>query len=671
MKTGDIVTDSRAAAWTLGNLLGEGAWGRVWSVRDDGNRTRVLKVPYEPEDLPPASVDRVPLMRKCAVEAAELHTSGPAWLPPLEDRITLPSGAVALLFPQAPTTLARQLQSGLPLVEALDEVLAVVEMLAAAGVEHGNLRPSNILIGSDGRPMLADPVTPTLKTLLPGAERTAPDRKRWSAPDHIANDQWALCSAIYTAAMLEEDVRDASALPQSPATGLDKVALAGLRDKAVARLRRDGANPRFMHRTAERLATLLARGLSGRADPSPPYRFLTARDLLPRLQEVHALVRPGIESVGRLLLSSSASGDVFDAPGPVGFTVSVGPTAGVTEPDDIVCGVRLEDLDATGDRRVPLADTQFAVNKHPSGRFRFEFDIPEVSPGRYRVRVAFSVKDSGDEPSVAEGTFQVRPPPGYVPPPPDEEEVAPLAFTGALKPLVLDDDEDDSDDDAATVLMKRPTIDTDGGEDTDPDADEDAVVQMFPRPLAPTSPGTLVDEQPAPPLPPPVSAPVAAPRPLLAAVPTPAPSETDSEVSEVDPPSHTPVPSVVAPQPSITIAAPPPMGPPGPSIRPTPPPTPVVKPQIAVPPPPPSPLGADHPGWEASHAHEAEFFQPESGVPGGGGEDLVTGRRPSPLDAVREQLGDFARPDSPKFFVAVIAGCFLLILLTLALLRAC
>ena len=72
MKTGDIVTDSRAQAWTLSALLGEGIWGRTWLVKDDGGRQRVLKTPFEPEDLPPASADKVPLMRKCANEQGSI-----------------------------------------------------------------------------------------------------------------------------------------------------------------------------------------------------------------------------------------------------------------------------------------------------------------------------------------------------------------------------------------------------------------------------------------------------------------------------------------------------------------------------------------------------------------------------------------------------------------------
>jgi hypothetical protein len=661
MKTGDIVTDSRAAAWTLETLLGEGAWGRAWLVQDDGGRRRVLKAPYEAEDLPAASADRVPLMRACAVEQADLLAQGHPHLIALEDRIKLPSGAVALLLPHAPTTLARQLASGLPLVQAIEEVQQVTDLLASARMAHGNLRPANILIDADGRPQLTDPLTPTLKTLLPGAERAHPDRKRWSAADRIATDTWALCSALYSAIQLDDRAPDA-ALPEPPRAGLDKVALAELKDHAIARLRRDGANPRFIHRTAERLSTLLARGLSSQADPSPPYRFLTAADLAPRIAEVHALIRPGIASVGRLLLASGASGDVFDAPGPVGFTVSVGPTSGIHDPDDLVCGVRLTDLDAPGDGRVPLTDAQFAVNRHPSGRLRFEFNLPEVAPGRYAVRVAFSIKDSGDEPVVAEGSFQVRPQPGYVPPTVEPESPPTLAFPGGLAggpPLDPHDDEDDDDEDAATVLMKLPNLDTDPDaartdpEATDPDAGAE-VIQAFPKPLAPTAPGTVVDEQPPLPRAP---TPVAAPRPTpppLAAVPTPPPSEPGTTGVTAPP---TPVPAPPAPPPTLAVAPSP--------VSAAPPPPPVV------PTPAPAPVGSESPGWEASHAHEAEFFQPEGGVPGGG-EDLMGSQpRPSALTELFARLGIAASPESPAFVVAAIGACSILIVVLFVLLRAC
>ncbi|MCB9676557.1 MAG: hypothetical protein H6737_15680 [Alphaproteobacteria bacterium] len=651
MKTGDIVTDSRAQAWTLTALLGEGVWSRTWLVKDDEGRQRALKVPYEATDLPPASADKVQIMRKCATEQADLLASEAPLLIPLEDSITLPTGATALLLPWFPTTLQRQLASGIPLTEALHVLLAVTEGLAKHPRAHGNLRPSNILIDPHGDPVVMDLATPSSQTLMAAHERAHPGRKPWAAPDRIAPDTWAICQALHAATMLEEGESEGpAALPLAGTGGLDKVALATLRDRAVARLKLDGANSRFVIRTAERLSTILARGLSRDADPSPPYRFLKATDLAPRLREVVALTDPRIDSVGKLILSSNADGDVFSGPSAVGFTVSVAPTEGVNEAGDIVCGVRLTDLDAPGDGRVPLEDAQFAVDRHPSGRFRFEFNLPEVAPGRYAVRVAFSVKESGQEPVVAEGRFEVRPPAGYVPPQQPDAGPAPIE----LKPPALspfgsgfgdeDDDSEEEDEEAPTVMMTRSQFDFD--DESDPGAE---IIDAFPRPLAPTSPGTVIEDEPEP-APRPKPAP---PRPVLSAVPTPPPSDAGEPTEPSEPGSDVGTPAVAVPQPSVTIAAP---HPPKPSPVPA-----------------PLPPRPEHQAWEASQAGEADFFNEDAPLPGAGDEDLL-GDGPRPrggLDNLKDRVLELLQRDSPTTIGVAVAGCFLLLVLAMALMRAC
>jgi len=56
------------------------------------------------------------------------------------------------------------------------------------------------------------------------------------------------------------------------------------------------------------------------------------------------------------------------------------------------------------------------VDRHPSGRFRFSFRVADLTPGNYLVRVAFTIRDSGHEPSTCEGPFTIRAAAGYVPP---------------------------------------------------------------------------------------------------------------------------------------------------------------------------------------------------------------------------------------------------------------
>jgi hypothetical protein len=109
-------------------------------------------------------------------------------------------------------------------------------------------------------------------------------------------------------------------------------------------------------------------------------------------------------------------------------------------------------------------------------------------------------------------------------------------------------------------------------------------------------------------------------------------------------------------------------------------------PQATPPPAPLPPTGQ----WEASQTGEADFFaddgygEPGYGdggvpgldgdvLPGTGADDLLEGppARPSLFTDLRDRLGDFVPRDSPTFIGVVVAGCFLLVVVMLALVRAC
>jgi len=296
---------------------------------------------------------------------------------------------------------------------------------------------------------------------------------------------------------------DAAARVELPEPGPDKVILSTLKDRVMARLAHDQSNPRFRARVADRLASLLNRGLSKEWEPSPPYRFSQTGPLVERLSDVMNLINPHVTDVGRIMLGdgTASSNDVFESGSAVKVAVSVECSHGQTDHEDLVAGLRLVDQDAAGNGRVPLGEAKFAVKSHPSGRLRFEFTLPDVAPGRYEVRCAFAVKDSGDEPKVAEGAFQVRPAPGYVPPAKPVEK-APLTLSGdggkpvaAILPAANDDD--DAPEEGATLQEVDPpsTVDHEG----EPEAE--VIEGFFPKPVAP----------PTEPEPRPIAAPVAPP----------------------------------------------------------------------------------------------------------------------------------------------------------------
>jgi hypothetical protein len=215
--------------------------------------------------------------------------------------------------------------------------------------------------------------------------------------------------------------------PELPGAGLDKGTLVTLKDRVVARLKKEDSNPRFHARFAERLASTLNRALSKQSSPSPPFRFNQVTELKDRLDELHSLIRPNIALVGKVMLQRAPNSETFETDEEIRFSVTVGATAGVDNHDDVACGIAIFD-DETGER-VRDAQCGYTVERHPSGRFRFAFNLTDLPPGRYRTRLAFAVRDSGHPPNTAETQYEIRAAAGYIPPvaPPSEASTLPFA----------------------------------------------------------------------------------------------------------------------------------------------------------------------------------------------------------------------------------------------------
>lgn len=483
MKTGESFTDSQGTTWTVGQELGRGGYARAYVARSATGREAVVKASLEPADL--FGDEAAALADACAQivveQAALMRERTKPWLPELLGEADLPGGVKALLMPRVSASLATRIRAGAPLSSVLTTLLQATE--AAQAGPHGNLRPQNILIVDDARPWLADPITPTYSTHLSRLEARAVDRASVRppepAPDTTATlDTYALCLALYRAAMAPPagaDTRrdDPVTLPTD---GLDKPTLARLKDRVLARLDTEKANPRFAPRVADKLCALLNRGLSRQATPSPPYRFSSAAELRPRFSELVDLIDPKVQSVGKVLLAAAAREGVFAEGTPASFSTTVTCTEGITH-EDLAAGLLVRDLDADDDDRVPVPDARFTVKPHPSGRLRFDFSLPELRPGRYTVRIAFAVKDSDHPPATTDGHFELRPPPGYVPPaedPPPSSQAIPFPGSSSGRPSL--------------------GLDTPRFEPTDPDEHD-----PFPTPIAPSDPGSLEGLDDAPP----------------------------------------------------------------------------------------------------------------------------------------------------------------------------
>jgi hypothetical protein len=412
MMNGDTVRDG-GHSYQLGQLLGRGVWGKSYVVRRESDDTlHVLKCPLGAADFRgdvPEAVAQVG--KEALLEQARLYEQARhPFLPKLEDRITMPDGMPAIVVPRFAETLERRLAEGMSVGAMLDVLLAVAGHLRQLGV-HGGLRPTNILFNDRGEVFLTDVVTPAvaraLPRLAPGQPWLPPEMADGKAEIGPGADTWALALLLWRA------VTAGDGPPAWPREGLDKAAQVALKDRLIERMKQEDSNPRFHGRLAERTAVLLSRALSKDAAPSPPYRFPRVDELQARLEEVASLVRPQVQNVGKVMVDRPASKPWFTTDEEVAYTVTVGCTAGVEGHEEIGVGIAVFEIDR--DFRVKELDLGYTVDKHPSGRYRFAFKIGGLPPGRYKARIAFAIRDSGQPPATTEAEFQVRAAPGWVP----------------------------------------------------------------------------------------------------------------------------------------------------------------------------------------------------------------------------------------------------------------
>ena len=433
MQAGDVIVDEEGQAWTVLRPGPPGLWCTTWMVSrgtEDGLATLYLSLtPQDLADVPNATA----LAAACQRAADEVSAVYVATRAPLVGGVKTAEGTRGVLLDGAYTTLSEAIQNGLGLSSVIDLMCGILRKIDAHGA-HGNLRPDNVLVREDEPVVMANPLVPALQPVraaLEGRlvrERYGPPESKTAAHPTQGWDTWAVCAMLYEACWNTRPASTRTVAP--PLEGLGRVDLAETRDKASDRLRTEAASKRFAARATEQLGKLLHRGLSAETEPSPPYRFLTAGELFQRLSSVQDLIHPAVESVSRIMLGPDANQEVFQTDTPVEFSVNVGTTAGVTAHEDIACGVNLKDLDAPGDGRIRVKGSRFTVKRYPSGRWRFNFALPEVPPGRYSARVAFAIKGADESPRVSEGHFQVRPAPGYMPPaPPLDTPPAPLLLT--------------------------------------------------------------------------------------------------------------------------------------------------------------------------------------------------------------------------------------------------
>ncbi len=426
MNTGDTFIDPKERSYKVGLLLGRGLWGKTWRVqRVDDEGDYVIKCPLTASELAAADEPErlAEVCCRIAEEQAELLSGGGYdFLPGLVDHFELEDGRPVLILERFPSNLELRLQGGCTFQDALDLLVQAArhcqQLRDGPGV-HGALRPGNVLVDADGTVHLSDLVTPSARRNLAALCAASPALNPYLPPEVVGTTGEppfsSGCDTFSLGLLLWRAIQGNQQLPKLPVSGPDKAALVALKDRLHARVKQEDSNPRFHARLAERLSSTVSRAISTKPSPSPPYRFDRIEDLLPRLLELRSLVRPEVDTVGRVLLDRPANTTHFSTDEKVRFSISVGCSPGVERHEEIACGIAVFDRD--NDDRVRELPSSFDVNRHPSGRFRFQFELGDLKPGNYRLRAAFAIRDSGHEPSTKECEFEIRAAHGYIPPP--------------------------------------------------------------------------------------------------------------------------------------------------------------------------------------------------------------------------------------------------------------
>lgn len=430
MKTGDLVRDPQGRTFQVGQVLGRGLWGRTWAAREENGPEWVLKVGLSAADLPEGGERLAKLAAEIVLEQGRLLQQGGAGggasaMVACEAVFRAADGTPVLVMPRYPSSLERRLTSGCPIEELLRiqvELSRALRNLRNQTPVHGVLKPSNVLLTDKGEIRLADFATPTLRRTLLAFCRANPQGQSYLPPEvrgageepplSTAADTYAVAMMIYRG--LLSDPAGGGPQPLLPADGLDRAALVALKDRIHNRLKAEPSNPRFHARLSDRAAALLNRALSREVSPSPPFRFARIDEFLSRLEEVSALVHPVVTNAGKILLERPPGQESYGTDEEVVFSCTIACSPGVETHEEIATGLALFDQDK--DERCKQVACSYTVDRHPSGRFRFGFRLTELPPATYRVRIAFTIRDSGHEPVTAEGRFSVRAAPGYVPP---------------------------------------------------------------------------------------------------------------------------------------------------------------------------------------------------------------------------------------------------------------
>ena len=309
--------------YRLGEQLGRGGMGVVWRSRDEllGREVAVKEV-LLPAELSDAerTVLRERTLREARSAARLSHPSVVTIFDVVEQ-----SGRPWIVMEFVPSrTLADVVRDGGPLpphqvAEIGRQVLAALRTAHAAGVLHRDVKPSNVLLGDDGRAVLTDfgiatlegdPSLTTSGMVLGSPAYLAPERAH-ARPAGPESDLWSLGATLYLAVEGRPPFDRGAPLATVAAVvseAPDRPQRAGPVWPVIDGLLRKDPQERI---SAEQADQMLRRIASG-PEPSPPEAVATGNgkvddgartSLLPTYQPVERpAVRRGAGLVGAVLV---------------------------------------------------------------------------------------------------------------------------------------------------------------------------------------------------------------------------------------------------------------------------------------------------------------------------------------------------------------------------------
>jgi eukaryotic-like serine/threonine-protein kinase len=201
-----------AGRYRLGDLLGHGGMGRVWRARDE---TLERDVAIKEIDVPPdlLGADREAVQRRTLREARAAARLNHPGVVQVYDVLEL-DGRTWIVMEYVPSrTLQEVLAAEGPLEPrevariGLDLLLAL-RAANAAGVDHRDVKPANVLLADDGRVMLTDfgiatiegdsLITSGFDTLIGSPGYLSPERAGHGTAG-LASDLWSLGATLYAA----------------------------------------------------------------------------------------------------------------------------------------------------------------------------------------------------------------------------------------------------------------------------------------------------------------------------------------------------------------------------------------------------------------------------------------------------------------------------------------